>query len=547
MTQERQELDALQEKIKEHFEVDPKQSLTVTKLPEKINDLVSKTLEDDKATLIDDMNTLTNKLREMEEKFNRLQHLNQNVESQNNNLQTHFIEAYYSPDHLSEKLKGAKPKEEHEHTESIQKEQEEESSIEVKTQEFKLQENMPRPKDGSINSRELKVAVGDDKNGQVGYIDSGELKVAMGDDKSGQDIKKKLGDVENKNRDSLFETTVQLRDVRSAIAKRDEEIHSLQQKLKLLQENFDENKDLKGNNQSISIMLDGQNAKPEATENKVNGALEVPLIKKEEEEDVELILKNLKILEILICDYRSISPIEKKLRTNIDALLDENLDFWLRFSTSFHQIQKFKTGFQDLQAKISKIKEKEKSSQEGSVNATTNIKSDLRPIYKHLREIQTELTLWIEQSTSLKDELQRKFSSLCNIQEEITNALTKGAEEEEMLFTSHDAAEFQGEVVNMKQEHNKVRDELQTVQDVPGSLQSNRMVSIGVDSVSHLPSNTCITNDRATHIEINEECHTSACSREISSNHRLDENRVCREQVDEIERWLRDMSMYPSP
>ncbi|KAF5957838.1 hypothetical protein HYC85_005063 [Camellia sinensis] len=179
MTQERQELDALQEKIKEHFEVDPKQSLTVTKLSEKINDLVSKplidglktetddfqaqiqTLEDNKATFIDDMNTLTNKLRGDGGK---------NVESQNNNLQTHFIEAYYSLDHLSEKLQGAKPEEEHEHTKSIQKEQEGESSIEVKTQEFKLQENMPRPKDGSINSEELKAAVGDDKNGKVGYI-----------------------------------------------------------------------------------------------------------------------------------------------------------------------------------------------------------------------------------------------------------------------------------------------------------------------------------------------------------------------------------------
>ncbi|KAI8018863.1 Protein NETWORKED 2D [Camellia lanceoleosa] len=213
---------------------------------------------------------------------------------------------------------------------------------------------MPRPKDGSINSGELKAAVRDDKNGQVGYIDFGELKAAVGDDKSGQ---------------------------------------------------------------------------------------------------------------------QSISPIEEKLRTNIDALLDENLDFWLRFSTSFHQIQKFKTGFQDLQAKISKFKEKEKSSQEGNVNATTNIKSDLWPIYKHLREIRTELTLWIEQSISLKDELQREFSSLCNIQEEITNALTKGTKEEEMLFTSHDAAQFQGEDVNMKQKNNKVRDELQTGLDHVTTLQ----------------------------------------------------------------------------
>ncbi|KAI8018864.1 Kinase-interacting protein 1 [Camellia lanceoleosa] len=54
------------------------------------------TLEDDKATLIDDMNTLTNKL---------------------------------SLDHLSEKLQGTKLEDEHEHTESIQEEQEEESPL----------------------------------------------------------------------------------------------------------------------------------------------------------------------------------------------------------------------------------------------------------------------------------------------------------------------------------------------------------------------------------------------------------------------------------
>ena len=40
--------------------------------------------------------------------------------------------------------------------------------------------------------------------------------------------------------------------------------------------------------------------------------------------------------------------------------------------------------------------------------------------------------------------------------------------------------------------------------------------------------------------------HKWLCEGDSSSIHRLDENRVCREQVDETERWLRDMSKYVS-
>jgi hypothetical protein len=38
--------------------------------------------------------------------------------------------------------------------------------------------------------------------------------------------------------------------------------------------------------------------------------------------------------------------------------LKENLEFWLRFSTSVHQIQKFQTSIQDLHAELQKLKDK---------------------------------------------------------------------------------------------------------------------------------------------------------------------------------------------
>uniref|UniRef100_A0A5B7AHF3 Putative myosin heavy chain, skeletal muscle-like n=1 Tax=Davidia involucrata TaxID=16924 RepID=A0A5B7AHF3_DAVIN len=525
VTRDREELEALREKIKEHFDAGSKAPLTVTEMVEKIDELVNKVinletavssqtaltdrlktetndlqaqiqiLEDDKATLIDGTNNLSNRLREMEAKLHGIQDLNQNVENQNNNLQTHFTEARCGLDHLSKKLLSVKPDEELAVLE-------EEGPLEVKSQEDYG--------DGFLNTGDLKKEVVKDKHKQVlstSVQDQGEEEEEK-DPKSGdkvekhdlsqtadnvlnsepqeaatgkedepnwqqmllngledrekillteyttilrnyKEVKKQLSEVERKNRDSLFETTVQLRELRSGIAKRDEVIHCLRQRLNLPQESLDGSKDLKDEDRS---------AKPEATTEESNRN-EIPPTKNEEE-DIKL---------MLIGEPQAVSAIEEKLRMNIDCILDENLDFWLRFSTSFHQIKKFKTEVQDLQDEISKLKEKEKAKQEGS--SKTDVKSDLRPIYKHLREIQTELTVWLEQSALLKDELQRRFSSLCNIQEEITKALNAGVEEEEMKFTSYQAAKFQGEVLNMKQENNKVSEELQAGLDHVTALQ----------------------------------------------------------------------------
>ncbi|GJV83565.1 S-adenosyl-L-homocysteine hydrolase [Tanacetum coccineum] len=76
--------------------------------------------------------------------------------------------------------------------------------------------------------------------------------------------------------------------------------------------------------------------------------------------------------------------LNKKLRNDIHAALDENLDFWLRFSSAFHHVQKCKTEVEDLQQEI------------------------------------------------IKNELQRRCSSLSDIHEEITAALREGVEENEI-------------------------------------------------------------------------------------------------------------------
>ncbi|XP_019423921.1 PREDICTED: protein NETWORKED 2D-like isoform X2 [Lupinus angustifolius] len=240
-----------------------------------------------------------------------------------------------------------------------------------------------------------------------------------------KDVKKRLAEIEKKNQDN--DSSLQLKEMKNANALKDEEIRLLRQKLGLLQRSFEENEDMAEDNM-------------------------VELLKMEHPESTT-------------------SAIEEKFRSNIDELLEENLTFWIKFSTSFTEIHKFETTIMDLIREVSKVEEKVTSSAEGSSSIKFAIQSDARPIYRHLREIQTEIAAWLEKCAMLKEELQCRFSSLCNIQEEITTALKDSAEDEDFKFTSYQAAKFQGEVLNMKQENNRVADELQAGLDIVTSLQ----------------------------------------------------------------------------
>lgn len=259
-----------------------------------------------------------------------------------------------------------------------------------------------------------------------------------------KELKKKLDKADRRTGDSNHETT-ELQELRSANSEKDEEIRSLRQKLGILQAAIGENND-----------LDDQYAEQEVT------VTETPRTQSTDGE--------VDINAIQVDQADGEAGIEEKFRMDIDELLEENLDFWLRFSTSFHQIQKFETEVKDLQAEVSKLEEKQKK-HEGSSSIKYSMKSDGRPLYKHLREIQTELTMWLEKCASLQEEMKSRFSSLCDIQEEITKALKMSAEDDDFKFTSYQAAKFQGEVLNMKQENNKVADELQAGLDHVTNLQ----------------------------------------------------------------------------
>ncbi|CAO2181587.1 unnamed protein product [Urochloa humidicola] len=162
-----------------------------------------------------------------------------------------------------------------------------------------------------------------------------------------------------------------------------------------------------------------------------------------------------------VAEAENVSPLEEKFRRDIDTLLDENLEFWMKFSSSLQRVQEFQSKHEGLQRKMQLI-----NSEEGKQDGATE---------KQLRAFKTELQVWSEQNAMLRGELQCRFTSLCDIQEEITAALDMEADQ----FTSYQAAKFQGEVLNMQQENNRVSDELQAGLDHVKGLQAEVELALG--------------------------------------------------------------------
>jgi hypothetical protein len=156
---------------------------------------------------------------------------------------------------------------------------------------------------------------------------------------------------------------------------------------------------------------------------------------------------------VVIPDAENASPLEEKFRRDIDTLLEENLEFWMKFTSSLQRVQEFRNKHENLQSIMKKLvintEEKKKEGGDSSAKVTE----------KELRALKTELQVWSEQNAMLRGELQCRFASLCDIQEEITTALD--VESDAHQFTSYQAAKFQGEVLNMQQENNRVSEELQ--------------------------------------------------------------------------------------
>ncbi|KAJ8637507.1 hypothetical protein MRB53_011774 [Persea americana] len=293
-----------------------------------------------------------------------------------------------------------------------------------------------------------------------------------------RETKSRLSEMEKKNQDSLFEVMAQIRELRSANSKKDVEIQSLKQKLGTIHMTPDDNSDgnLKdsgdshqtrsGTDQwkylftefqkrsssrpsprSLGELLQERNLEFKTRSSESSALTSVTNLSTEE--DLKLILNQ---------EPPAPSPVEEKIRGDIDRVLEENLEFWLRFGAAIHQIQKLQKKVQQLQEEI--LKQKEKKQDVGSSNADPAENSEASTIERKLRELQSELSVWVEQNAILKEELQRRFSSLCKIQEEISLVSNMHSVTEDK-FTAQKASKFQGEVLNMKQENNKVADELQ--------------------------------------------------------------------------------------
>ncbi|XP_022766425.1 protein NETWORKED 2A-like [Durio zibethinus] len=323
-----------------------------------------------------------------------------------------------------------------------------------------------------------------------------------------KEVRKKLNEVDKKNRDGFFELALQIRELKNAVAARDGEIQSLRRKMSFVDENKDGNSvELEGPRLSASqesTLTESIQTSPvdqgkvesneviELKESPKDGnlvELEGPCRSAGQEptltESIQTspvgrgkVESNEKVVEPTahgrfkeppkkmgenvmqvkpVSQSPSVLTVEDKIRSGIDNLLEENLEFWLRFSTCFHQIQKYQTSVQDLKAELSTLREKK--NQEGS-GKRQSLKSEARPIYSHFREIETELTLWLENNAVLTDEVQGRYSSLCNIQEEIARVTNASGHAGQTELSEYQAAKFQGEVLNMKQENRKVANEL---------------------------------------------------------------------------------------
>lgn len=228
--------------------------------------------------------------------------------------------------------------------------------------------------------------------------------------RSYKQIKERLFEVEKKNEKYVFETSAQLLELKKANEAKDEELKSMQQILsKQQRRNLSENEP------------------------------EVPVDEK----------------SATLSNGESTSHVVEKFRRDIDMLLDENLGFWLRFSTSFQQIHKFQLDFDQLQAAFKRLGDRNTDESSDSVS------SESMPVDKQLIELKSELQVWLEQNDSLKGESKTRFISLCNIQEEISETLASGLESDRVQLSPYQAANFQGEISNMQHENKKVADELQ--------------------------------------------------------------------------------------
>lgn len=451
-------------------------------------------LEEDKANMIIDSNSLNVRLRQAEDELHGIQDLEKIIHHEKGIFQTQFLEACNGLNDISEKLQSpcsnvkdgdsAYSKFENLMKNEEVKEGVRDESVVAAAEEF--EPNAVDTKAQSLSNKASTELVNDlamVKREQLNAMVSSLLKDLEPDDgddspdwqkvlnngpegrrklllygyssilQNYKDTKKRLAEIDKKNQEYHFEMMDQIQELKSVNAVKDQEIRDLRMKLF-----YQSSSKGATSSQKETRMQNKEDGSP-IHALKIN--TDCPIESVDVEEEIKLCHLDQQL---------STSPIEEKFRAELNALLDENLNFWLRFSTSYHQIQKFDVSFKELEAGVDKMKDPKEG---GSAPASPkpSMKQNSPPLDKKLRELHTKLQVWLEQNELLKEELQCRFTSLCNIQEEISKA-SRDAEGKHSKFTPYQAAKFQGELLNLQQENNKVAMELQTGLDHAKALQS---------------------------------------------------------------------------
>ncbi|KAG6498818.1 protein NETWORKED 2A-like [Zingiber officinale] len=506
LKEEKIELQMMSQKVKEHFQMSSESS--VVELAEKIDELVDKvisleltvstqnaqierlrsetddfhghlrSLEEDKIALVDTSNSLTKKLKKAEDELQRVQHLEKCISDDKGLLQKQFIEACNNLNSLSEKLLSPIPLElqsggsfkENSAVRATEDPTGKKAFDPSTNESYKLQDDIQQSEVAQTKSFKTEKDLMDILPTQVEEPDDiSDLQNLLNGLEGGDKVlltkctsiisnytetNKKLVDIERKNQEYHLETMAQVKELKDANAMKDEEIQLLKEILSSLQDNLRANtpRNMEKSRYEVVESPNKSSAAFDSSETKS------PLT----ENDILLGSAN----------EPQTSAIQSKFRADIDTLLEENLDFWLRFCTSYHQIQKFQKIFKELKVDAEKLIEiKSLDHKDATVASIRNAQArELSPVDKKLRELNTEIQVWLEKNALLNGELKCRFASLCSIQDEITK-VSKENDNKEERFTLYQAAKFQGELLNMQLEHNKVAKELQAGFDYVRGLQ----------------------------------------------------------------------------
>uniref|UniRef100_A0A804QRE8 NAB domain-containing protein n=1 Tax=Zea mays TaxID=4577 RepID=A0A804QRE8_MAIZE len=424
-------------------------------------------LEQDKVALVVDSSNLADGLRKVEEMLQEVQQIWKSVQNGFENIckqmteaaheLTEFVETLHAPEQESSDFVDSSRDSKHDTSledysglTSLSVQNEPSKSLHDTTNETdKHEETLEDQAQKELVPKESEV------EGKILLEDYASVL------QSYKDTEQKLSEIEKINKDYHLEAMSELKELKSANATKDEEIHSLRRMLRSLRKKM-----------SASIIESIEKAEETSkissspTTEETSKISATPSTEDKEIAEIEEYIKQWQINDSLAS-----SVAEEKFRAEIDRVLGENLDFWLRFSTSYHQIRNFQICFDMLKTEMYRLTdEQEDGGNYGFAGSYQVAKLESAVLEKKFRDLNTDLQVWIEKNVLLKGEVENRFSSLCCIQEDISKITTLD-KCDEIHFNPFQAAKFQGEVLNMKQENNKVAKELEAGLDHVRGLQ----------------------------------------------------------------------------